>query len=519
MTIGNLRLRSAGSIGGTAGDAYGRAEFAAALADVIDAADPDGPVVLGVNGRFGEGKSSVLSMLAASLENRRKYRIVWVSAWYTQGADQLLSAILFRIAMSIRADWAGSWASVVWARAKRISFPVLFAILFPPLLGIAIWATRPEKLGDISQVFSGDIAKLTLPVVVSTAFALIARSARPLANALGNVISAPAAERAGALSHFAEEIDIYASSLPNRGRFVIMLEDLDRCAPARVLEMVNAISQISTHPMARYFCFVIAFDYKVVRDRLAEALREGQEESVLATKRAAEHLQKTFTLSLNLPPPKMEWKQPKITDGARAYLASGRWPLLDAAAIATCMAWALAWAYSGFGPAPQLVLIPLMFMLLFSAARLLSWVCRSRKSTMQMSLEIDNNMRMAFNKLLPENLRERVVATNHAIAAYRLWEIYEGKSPADQWKILSLSAFMTRFGQLARPENLKAGPMSFREGADEFINAGAFEGRSLHHCRDPEMIAVFHRIFAALSEVVAVPPRLAEVGSSSRHHV
>src|SRR5437763_17058172 len=77
------------------------------------------PVTIAIEGEWGEGKSSVMSLLRGDLEKSR-YRPVWFNAWHHQSEEQLLAALLQHIKDQAVPPW---WHIDNWIfRARLLHF-------------------------------------------------------------------------------------------------------------------------------------------------------------------------------------------------------------------------------------------------------------------------------------------------------------------------------------------------------------------------------------------------------------
>ena len=74
------------------------------------------PVTIAIEGEWGEGKSSVMSLLRGDLEKSR-YRPVWFNAWHHQSEEQLLAALLEHIKDEAVPPW---WHIDNWIFRARL---------------------------------------------------------------------------------------------------------------------------------------------------------------------------------------------------------------------------------------------------------------------------------------------------------------------------------------------------------------------------------------------------------------
>lgn len=77
-------------------DALNLRAYAEGLSDLLRNAETRPPLVIGVTGPWGSGKSSVMQMLSELLA-RRQMPVVWFNAWHHQSEEHLLASLLSNI--------------------------------------------------------------------------------------------------------------------------------------------------------------------------------------------------------------------------------------------------------------------------------------------------------------------------------------------------------------------------------------------------------------------------------------
>jgi hypothetical protein len=82
-------------------DALGRASFASSLAALIDNAPPTGSVRFGIYGEWGEGKTSVMRMIATDLRSRGHVTVPF-SPWEVKDVDQAWDLFLRNLEQQLR---------------------------------------------------------------------------------------------------------------------------------------------------------------------------------------------------------------------------------------------------------------------------------------------------------------------------------------------------------------------------------------------------------------------------------
>jgi photosystem II stability/assembly factor-like uncharacterized protein len=280
------------------------------------------PLTLAVTGRWGQGKSSLMNLVKADL-HRFGVRSVWFNAWHHQTEEVLLAALLSSIkSQAIPSIWRPEGIEfrlkLLWIRTKRRApAAVIVAVLFALSAGYAFkhkeafsdsvakvastaWGLGGKVLESLdlarpSEPPGKDASALKPPSPDPTAAAASATPATtvPAAPPLPVfVVAALAALRAlylGLKSFGADPSKLMASLAQNakvhdlreqtsfRERFsrefeevtralhprdmLIIIDDLDRCQPANVLEALEAVNFL----VSSGECFVmLGMDSRIV---------------------------------------------------------------------------------------------------------------------------------------------------------------------------------------------------------------------------------------------------------------
>ncbi|MCV2363527.1 YCF48-related protein [Paucibacter sp. DJ1R-11] len=277
------------------------------------------PLTLAITGDWGSGKSSLMGLLCADLR-QHGIRSVWFNAWHHQKEEHLFAALLG----ALRSKAIPPWFSVdglsfrlrlLWLRSRKHALLslVLCAALaaaatlhaqapdtvtqlrwlqqFSGTLGSLAGADKGDKPDKASKAeaptaaASASVASQPTPSDAPTGLAhwlglttILAASLTALRRALTAFGADPAALLAGgakALSvglaaeqnsfrtRFAEQFAEVTAALPER--LVIVIDDLDRCRPEAVLEIMEAVNFLTSSGE----CFVI---FGMATDKVQAAL-------------------------------------------------------------------------------------------------------------------------------------------------------------------------------------------------------------------------------------------------------
>ncbi len=236
------------------------------------------PLTIAITGPWGTGKSSLMHLLRRDLA-RRSFRTVWFNAWHHQREDALLASLLESVRqIAVPPVWTVKGARfrvrLLWARFSRYAIPLLL------LLPVFAWAVgyivqEPQKrLHDLSDAFwsirdffthdaTRDVVpnatpvsreapeKTLLALVVSIAGAAVTylRGLKAFGVNPGDLVKSVTAagkprtqQSAPAFrERFAQDFREVTNALKPE-RLVVFIDDLDRCKPEQVLEILEAVN-------------------------------------------------------------------------------------------------------------------------------------------------------------------------------------------------------------------------------------------------------------------------------------
>jgi photosystem II stability/assembly factor-like uncharacterized protein len=214
------------------------------------------PMTVAITGDWGFGKSSLMQMVA---EDLRKYQVrpVWFNAWHHQTEDHLLAYLLEAVRKEAIPFFL--WPAglrfrlrLIWGRLASCWLPLLASaaiiglcadIIFPYGIGLGTlnptvpeWIARAASIATIVAGFFG-LKGLLQPFGVSPA-ALLQSAAE------GARIQALEAKTSFRMA-FADQFHDVTYALKAR-RMVIFVDDLDRCHPDQVLQILEATNFLAS---------------------------------------------------------------------------------------------------------------------------------------------------------------------------------------------------------------------------------------------------------------------------------
>ncbi|MGH7496475.1 MAG: YCF48-related protein [bacterium] len=315
------------------------------------------PLTLAITGEWGSGKSSLMNLLKADLQ-RYGFHPVGFNAWHHQKEEHLLAALLQNIRKQALPRWwrpAGMSfrARLFWGRVRRYR---LLALLLLAFFAVAVGyfsADHPNRLQEavqeIERFFIGEEAleRTILDWLKDKLAALGRTSVLALLSSIGaallmlwhglrafglnpaslmvslssNFKLSEAKARMDFRHDFAREFSEVTAAL-NPRTMLIFIDDLDRCRPENVLEVLEAVNFL----VSSGDCFVVmgldlhrvercvGLGFKDVADELVDQTSpDANSEKGDAKKRRAafarQYLEKLINLEVPVPRPGPEQSQ------------------------------------------------------------------------------------------------------------------------------------------------------------------------------------------------------------------
>lgn len=247
-------------------DRLGFGEVAERIANsIVDRASIDG-LVIGIDGEWGSGKSSLLHLIERCLNDLpedRRPSIINFRPWLVGNRDALLTSLFSALADKI--------AHVQLAQGDAS----------------AVTIQKARKTAEAVRAFAQALSKTG--EIVETAGALW----KPL-ELLGKGLRA-----VGAMSEKKEAVTDLAALKENivrdlrelKHRFIVTVDDVDRLEPAEVIEVLRLVRSVADFPNINY---LLCYD----AERLAEAIEMGAK-----IKNGTAYLEKIVQLTVMIPKP------------------------------------------------------------------------------------------------------------------------------------------------------------------------------------------------------------------------
>lgn len=242
-------------------DRYGYTAIAEGLARSISALDENVSTVIGIEGQWGSGKTSLLNLLTEHLKTQvpTTTQIVVFSPWVNSPDESPVSALM----MTIAARLASLDTSAMVLAEKAVP-------LAENILNYAQQTSR--RLAPVTR-FAGNFVP---------GLGLVADGMDALAETSLKGREQTAAELRADIEGKIAALDI---------SFIVVIDDLDRLEPAQAVEVLRMVRSVADFSRFRY---VMCYD----RDVLAHAVESG-----LGVQNGKLYLQKIIPLSFSLPRP------------------------------------------------------------------------------------------------------------------------------------------------------------------------------------------------------------------------
>lgn len=268
-------------------DCFGYIHIAQQLARSIESIGRKGSAVIGIEGAWGSGKTSLLNLLRTELDNKKASHtfVLTVSPWLDGDGISPVESLLMPVAQII-ADVEEKKLSPVHQRRLR----------------------RKKGMTRTAETvfrYTQATARHFTPV------AEIASLIPGFPNAAGNLKAfsetgpqpkrRTTAELRADIAHKIAELDL---------SFIILLDDLDRLEPAQAVEVIRLIKSVADFPHFRY---ILCYDRTV----LSQAIKTG-----LNVEDGSAYLQKIIQLTFSLPRPESFDLRRQFLEGVRILYES-----------------------------------------------------------------------------------------------------------------------------------------------------------------------------------------------------
>lgn len=291
-------------------DALGFSDFRPGLVEIITRGET--PLTIGVFGRWGSGKTSLLRMLKNDVEriSGEKVRTVWFTAWKYNHREALWRALILRVldAFYPRKDEEKPWEERGRKSPEEMSkeekerveqLARLAQSLYGPVewTELGSWKLDWTELGGALAKVPALLAFLLTGGPVGSKFAQMLGINPDLAEAVRREVHIHRMAHISSMEQFEDAFrKVITSALGDEGRLVVFVDDLDRCLPEKAVEVLEAIKLFLE---VENTVFVLGLDRDIIRIGIEEYYRSrGSTAPIEGT----DYLEKIIQIPFYLPP-------------------------------------------------------------------------------------------------------------------------------------------------------------------------------------------------------------------------
>lgn len=314
------------------GDDFGSVEIAAALSELIIKAPL--PHVIGLFGKWGVGKTSIIEQIRA--EDKSRYSTVYIDCWKYEQTALLRSFVSDIILQLNKREEDGSQSlndkdyqeirdKLYITKSVSSETPVMnwVNLIKTTLLGFGIYMLLPQGFKTLTNF----IGSLGIGALITT----LMKEFTPYYTKL--VISSDNLSSTEDRASTAEEFESLFQSILSRAQYnklVVIIDNLDRLEGERVVNVLSTIKTfLNTDSSIDKVIFLIACDDDAIKTHVAQHYaKEGSDGQSQAY--AALFLQKIFNTTLSVP----SFVDTEISTVTRKYLEATSIPDLLKADIA-----------------------------------------------------------------------------------------------------------------------------------------------------------------------------------------
>ncbi|MGC9357970.1 MAG: P-loop NTPase fold protein, partial [Anaerolineae bacterium] len=283
-------------------DALDFEPYVDALAEILMDAETHTPLTLGVFGSWGSGKTSLMTMLKARLGHTPRRRTVWFNAWKYHREEALWRAFILRVldALYPREAGEGPWELRPRLSPERLGPGQEAQVKILDRLQRSLYQTVEwEDLGRwVMNWREGgkELAQLPVYLLFLTAGTEKMAEALDLKPDLAELLQRESQhsrlEQLASMEQFEATFQrALREILGPEGRLVIFVDDLDRCTPEKVIQVLEALKLFLD---VSGCVFVLGLD--------AEAIEAAIRTRYQGEVKAQEYLEKIVQLPFILPP-------------------------------------------------------------------------------------------------------------------------------------------------------------------------------------------------------------------------
>ena len=256
-----------------AGDKLGFKPFANAIAGIIDSPKTATPLVMAINAQWGAGKTTLGQMIRHRLDTKSAadgyapHVTCWFGAWMHDDAPTLGTALAAEVAKAAgrsRPLWRRILnplpSSLATAGQKKLRKGIRYAAALVAVVAFLIFVSWfstltlgvPVGLPANHVIFPrlSGIAFLVGLIALAIVLHQLLAAILPAARSVGEFARDPqTAAKSASMEEVRRELGkLIEQATPKGSKFVIFIDDLDRCRPPRSVDVLEAVNQLLDHP-------------------------------------------------------------------------------------------------------------------------------------------------------------------------------------------------------------------------------------------------------------------------------
>lgn len=241
------------------------------------------PVTVGVFGDWGSGKSSVMKMLQRDLRDQERIACIYFNGWQFEGYDDAKSALIRSILLELgehtkvhvkaKKKVASLLKRIDWLRLFNVGYQTFIAPLVASQLAAMTGSVVSAPVLTVPPAQGSSISSESIPDEESLEKIDFTELLKENPANLGMI---------GA-RQFRKDFQAVIGET-DLACLVILIDDLDRCEPTRLVETLEAIKLFLAVP---HVAFVIGADERIMRYAIAKRYETGSVEA--EERRADQH--------------------------------------------------------------------------------------------------------------------------------------------------------------------------------------------------------------------------------------
>ncbi|MCH8305603.1 MAG: hypothetical protein IIB94_10805, partial [Candidatus Marinimicrobia bacterium] len=237
----------------------GYEDYANAFESFLIESKDASPIVIGLHGEWGRGKTTLMESIQKKLD-KRKFTTHWLNAWKYDNEENIWGALLNKLIESVFKDLKFFNKLFFYIRLYRYKFIIPLFIIF--FLAIVVYSIFPTAITE-NPIFS---ILLLLGTTLLSFMNIVRKYGLNFKRFFGRVGDNFKLGIAGIVEKDLNNFqNIYKKYSSDTKPIIVFIDDLDRCPPQKIVMVVNAINTLT---LQKGFVFFVGYD----RDFVAAAI-------------------------------------------------------------------------------------------------------------------------------------------------------------------------------------------------------------------------------------------------------